>query len=52
MFVVFVLYCQVEVSATRSLVQMSPIDCEASLCGFQKSHEWGGGGGMACVEPQ
>ena len=33
MFVVSVLCCQVEVSATcRSLVQRSPTDCGASLC--------------------
>ena len=33
MFVVSVVCCQVEVSATsRSVVQRSPTDCGASLC--------------------
>jgi len=33
MFVVNVVYCQVEVSETgQSLVQRSPADCVASLC--------------------
>jgi len=37
MFVVSVVYCQVEVSATdRSLVQGSPPDCDMSLCMIKK----------------
>jgi len=43
MFVVSVVYCQVEVSATDwSLVQMSPTDCGASLCLITKPRKQGG----------
>jgi hypothetical protein len=43
LFVVSVVYCQVEVSATNwSLVQRSPTDCGASLCVIKKSRERGG----------
>jgi hypothetical protein len=36
MFVVSVVFCQVEVSATSwSLVQSSPTDCCASLCDLE-----------------
>jgi len=42
MFVVSVVCCQVEVSATSwSLVQKSPTDCGASLCVTKKLREWG-----------
>jgi hypothetical protein len=43
MFVVCVVCCQVEVSATGwSLVQRSPTDCGASLCVIKKPRERGG----------
>jgi len=42
-FVVSVMLCQIEVSATSwSLVQRSPTDCGASLCVINKPREWGG----------
>jgi hypothetical protein len=42
---VSVVCCQVDVSATSwSLVQRSPTECDASLCVFKKSQEWGGHG--------
>jgi hypothetical protein len=42
MFVVCVVCCQVEVSATRwSLVERSPNDCGASLCVIKKPRETG-----------
>jgi len=42
MFVVSVVCCQVEVSATSwSLVQRSPTDCDASFCVIKKLQEWG-----------
>ena len=49
MFVVSVVCCQIEVSATsRSLVQRSPTDCGVSLCVISKNlkneeataHDW------------
>jgi hypothetical protein len=43
MFVVSVVYCQAEVSATNwSLVQSSPTDCGASLCVIKKPRTIGG----------
>jgi len=43
MFVVRVVCCQVEVSATDwSLVQRSPTDCGASLCVIKKPRKRGG----------
>ena len=43
MFVVIVVCCQVEVSATDwSLVQRSPTDCVASLCVIKKPRKRGG----------
>ena len=43
MFVVSVVCCQVEVSATDlSLVQRSPTDCGASLCVIKKPRKRGG----------
>jgi hypothetical protein len=45
MFVVSVVCCQVEVSATSwSPVQRSPTDCGASLCVIYKPRQWGGPG--------
>jgi len=43
LFVVSVVCCQVEVSATSwSLIQRSPTDCGESLCVIWKPQEWGG----------
>jgi hypothetical protein len=43
MFVVSVVCCQVEVSATNwSLVRRSPTECDASLCVIKKPWKWGG----------
>jgi len=45
MFVVRVVCCQVEVSATNwSLVKRSPTECGASLCVIMKPRDWGGHG--------
>ena len=53
MFVVSVMFCQVEVSATSwSLVQRSPADCGASLCVIKKPQEWGGHGPRGAAAPQ
>ena len=53
MFVVNVVCCQVEVSATSwSLVQRSPTDCDASLCVIKKPQEWGGHGPRWAAAPQ
>jgi len=53
MFVVIVVCCEVEVSATgRSLVQRSPTDCGASLCVIKKFRDWGGPGPLGGCCPQ
>jgi hypothetical protein len=56
LFVVSVVCCQVEVSATDwSLVQRSPTDCGASLCVIKKSCKQGGyspARGMQNTNPQ
>ena len=53
LYVVSVVCCQVEVSATSwSLVKRSPTDCGASLCVIQKPREWGGPGPLGAVAPK
>jgi len=53
MFVVSVMCCQVEVSATCwSRVQTSPTDCGASLCVILKRREWGSPGPLGAVAPK
>jgi hypothetical protein len=54
MFVLSVVCCQVEVSATTSwsLVQRSHTDCDASLCVIKKPQEWGGHGPRWVAAPR
>jgi hypothetical protein len=53
MFVVCVMCCQVEVSATSwSLVQRSPTDCGASLCLIKKPRGRGGYSPRWAAEPE
>jgi hypothetical protein len=53
MFVVCVVCCQVEVSATSwSLVQRSPTDCGATLCVIKKLRERGGHSPRCAAEPE
>jgi hypothetical protein len=53
MFVVCVVYYQVEVSATSwSLVQRSPTECGASLCVIKKPRERGGHSPRWAAEPE
>jgi hypothetical protein len=51
--VMCVVCCQVEVSATSwSLVQRSPTECGASLCGIKKPRERGSHSPRWAVEPE
>jgi hypothetical protein len=51
--VVYVVFCQVEVSATSwSLVQKSPTNCGASLCVIKTPREWGGHGPRWVAAPR
>jgi hypothetical protein len=50
MFVVSVVWCQVEVSATSwSFVQRFPTDCDASSCLIHKPREWRAPGPLRAV---